>query len=74
MATITITIPDAQLARVLDTLSKAYGWKTSDGPKPAFVRAAVAEQLKKMVLQVERSEAESVAVAAVPAPVDPGIS
>lgn len=74
MATITITIPDAQLTRVLDTLAKAYGWKTSDGPKPAFVRAAVAAQLKTMVLQVERSDANSAAVAAVPEPTDPGIS
>ena len=74
MATITITIPDAQLARVLDALARAYGWKTGDGPKPAFVRAAVAAQLKTMVVQVERGEAERSAVAAVPAPVDPGIS
>ena len=74
MATITINIPDAQLVRALDALSKAYGWKAGDGPKPAFVRAAVAAQLKTMVLQVERSEAELAAVAAVPAPVDLGIS
>jgi len=74
MATITINIPDAQLVRVLDTLSKAYGWRTGDGPKPVFVRAAVAAQLKTMVLQVEKSEAELAAVSAVPALADPGIS
>ena len=74
MATITINIPDAQLVRVLDALSKAYGYKPSDGPKPAFVRAAVAAQIKTMVAQVERSESELAAVAAVPAPADLGIS
>ena len=74
MATITINIPDAQLTRVADALSKAYGWKAGDGPKLAFVRAAVAAQIKTMVLQVERTDAELAAVAAVPAPADPGIS
>ncbi len=74
MATITVNIPDAQLTRVLEALSKAYGWNTSDGPKPAFVRSAVAKQIETMVLQVERSEAEMASMVEKDTLIDPGIS
>ncbi len=74
MANITITIPDAQFTRVLDALSKAYGWKTSDGLKEEFVQTALAAQIETMVLQVEKSAAELVAMASVSTPVDLGIS
>jgi hypothetical protein len=65
VATISVTVPDAQLTRVVDAVCAAYGWTAADGPKPAFVRAQLAAHVKGIVRGVERAAAEQAAVAAV---------
>lgn len=69
MATITITIPDAQVTRVLDGFCAAYGWDAEFGvPKAAFAKQKVAEHVRSIVLGYERALLDAAALAAVVAP------
>lgn len=72
MATLTITIPDAQATRVADAFCLAYGWRSVelDGTKAVFVKKAVIAHIKQTVLNVERGQAEAAALAAVTEPVE----
>lgn len=64
MATISLTIPDAVIQRVLDALGGTYGYKATleDGtPNPQtkaqFSKAVVADYVKKIVRQWEAQQA-----------------
>lgn len=70
MATVSITIPDAQLTRVVNALCDAAGLSRSS----ANARAAIIEHIKRTVINVERGVAEHAALAAVTPPSDPGLS
>lgn len=48
MATVTITIPDPVLDRVLDAFAATYNWD-GQGTKAAFARQKVAEYVKQVV-------------------------
>lgn len=52
MATVSVTIPDAVLSRVLDSFATAYGWTADDGTKAAFAKKCVA----RYVMEVARSQ------------------
>lgn len=70
MATITITIPDAQVTRVVDALCYAGHWNVDLGiPKNAFAKDQVARIIRGYVLRSEELQAERAAVP--PAPTDP---
>ena len=71
MATFTITIPDAQLARVVAALCDAAG-TTRSGPN---ARAALAAHIRATVLNVELGRAQSEAMAGAGAGwTDPGVT
>ena len=55
MATMTITIPDADVQRLLDAVCTRYGWRSQalDGTKASFAKAKVASLLKGFVRDVE---------------------
>lgn len=64
MATISLTIPDAVIQRVLDALTGTYGYRVTldDGsPNPQtktqFAKAVVADYVKKIVRQWEAQQA-----------------
>jgi hypothetical protein len=68
MATIQITIPDAQLTRVVNGLCAAAGVTAT----PANAKQAVIDHVKATVLNAEQ-QAAIVALQTTP-PVDPGLS
>jgi hypothetical protein len=71
MATMTITIPDSELSRVVEALCVTQGV----GPvNPANGRLAVVSWMKRTVLEYDRSKANNAAVAAVAPPSDPGLT
>ena len=54
MATITFTIPDAQLARVIDAVSDFGGWTpTNPLTRAQFAKRFIADRIKQLVLQQE---------------------
>lgn len=58
MANLTITVPDAVVARVFDALAAVYGYDPSkDGTKAQFARRCIAQHVKGVVLQHETSAA-----------------
>lgn len=67
MAQITVTVPDAQAARVRDAFAVAYGWQpTIDGqPNPESKAQHAARRVREYVKDVVRSaEAQAAAEAA----------
>lgn len=68
MATLSIQISDAHLARVLDAIAKKYNWDPGGGlTKTQFARLTVATLIKAAVLEQERQDQID---AAAPQPVD----
>ena len=67
MAIISIEIPDAQVARVVNAYSVAYGWRSvaEDGPRADFARRKLVDHIRETTLSVERAAAEAVALDAV---------
>jgi len=68
MATITITISDANLPRVVSALCQLGGYAELPDPKPnqsVFARATLIQELKRIVLNTERSNAASAAVTSI---------
>ena len=64
MATITITIDDADLARVVDAYATAYGWTVESGlTKGQFTKAGIVGQLKALVRRIEHDQAVLAAAA-----------
>jgi hypothetical protein len=57
----TITIPEAQVPRVVDALSAHFGWTAEDGPKGAFVKSGLVDLLKRLVLRQEQRDASRTA-------------
>lgn len=53
----TITIPEAQVPRVVSALAAHFGHTPDDGPQGAFVRDKVVELLKRLVLRQEQRDA-----------------
>lgn len=71
MATVTITIPDAQLDRVVEALCVTRG---IGPPTPANAKAALVGWVKETTLNYDRQKAHTAAVASVAAPTDPGVT
>lgn len=70
MATMTITIPDAQATRVINALCAAGDYNAeTDGPKAAFAKTQVIRWIKNMVLSVESSQHERDLRLSMPPPV-----
>lgn len=66
MATITITIPDAVLSRVLEGMCAAGGWTAESAvPKSAFAKNMIIDYIKATVRRTEDRAASQAAVAAV---------
>lgn len=54
MATITLTIPDAVVARVLDAVAAGYGYSAAThGTKAQFARQYLRDHLKQIVISYE---------------------
>lgn len=72
MATVSVTIPDAQLARVITALRAAYGI-TAATPDAAVVNMALGKFLIATVANVEQQAAQVAALAALapPPPITP---
>lgn len=68
MATLTLSYPDAQANRIIDALCDAGGWTAADGPRPAFSKKVVADQIRQQTLAYEADKARRDALAAVVAP------
>jgi hypothetical protein len=55
MASITLTIPDAVVGRVIDALCLAGGWTAELGvTKPAFAKSEAARIIRERVVAIER--------------------
>lgn len=67
MATVSITIPDDQVKRVVDAFVSVFDYNVSrDGSKNAFVKAKVVYFIKEVVKQYEaQAAAEAARLAAV---------
>jgi ribosomal protein S3 len=71
MADITITVPDEKIARIRNAFAKRYGYEPQimindtlvDNPqsRAQFMKAKIAEYIRKVVLQQERDEAKLIA-------------
>lgn len=71
MATITITIDDAQLPRVVEALCVTAGVSPPTG---ANAWAVVRDFIKRTTIEYERNRDQRAAAQAVPAPTDPGVT
>lgn len=68
MADITIGIPTAEIVRVIDALCAAGGYAGDPSNKAAcreFARSVVADFIRQTVVQAERQQAMSAAMAAI---------
>jgi len=74
MAAISITIPDAQLPRVVSALCAAGGWTAANGAQGAFARNVLMGMIRQCVINVESGAATAAAIAALPTVVDPGLT
>lgn len=71
MATMTITIPDAQLDRVVEAVCVTMGV----GPAtPAAARQAVIAWIRQTTLDYHSAKAQRTAVTQLPAQTDPGLT
>lgn len=69
MATISLTIPDAALPRVIDALCARGHWSTETGvAKGPYAKTVLAQWLKEEVQRYEKAQAEQAALAAVTPP------
>lgn len=58
MAQLSVTIPDGELARVIDGICGSTGWKAESGlTKQQWAKRAVANWIKKVVVNQERAVA-----------------
>lgn len=68
MASISISIPDTVVARVLDAFAEVYGYTATDGTKAQFARSKLVEYVRGVVRSYEVQQAsEAAAQAAVEA-------
>lgn len=76
MAVISFTIPDAQIARVLDAYCAVHGWRdeAQDGTRAAFTKACIRRDIVGTVRSHERRVAEQAAIAAMAAVADVTVS
>lgn len=56
MATITITVPDAVVARVADAFAETYGWD-GKGSRSEFVARVLREHVKNVTVSHEARQA-----------------
>jgi hypothetical protein len=70
VATITLTIPDAQLARVVSALCRSGGKPASN----ANAKAVVIDMVRQTVVNVESTDATAASLAALVPPADPGLT
>lgn len=57
MAAITINIPDAQVARVLEAFTEPFGWTPELGvTKAAFAKQQLAAYVREVTLSFERQK------------------
>lgn len=69
MATVSITIPDAQVARVVNAMCDAYGYVAGQGiTKAEFARQSLVRHVKNIVVGQEQATADAAALAAVVPP------
>lgn len=61
MAQITLTIPDALLARVLDAFATTYGYTPGNGTKAQFARQQLATHIRGVVRSYEVQRASELA-------------
>lgn len=61
MATVSIAIPDAQVARVVDAVCGRYGYGPGDGTKAQFARKVLAQWVRETVIEWERQQAAEAA-------------
>lgn len=55
MATMTVTVPDAALPRILDAFAAVYRWDPESGlTKAEFARRQVAEFVRRTVIENEQ--------------------
>jgi hypothetical protein len=75
MATISITIPDDQVNRVVNAMCEAGHWTPELGiTKNNFAKAELARLLRERVLTVERQKVRADAEAALAALTEPDVS
>lgn len=75
MASITITVPDAQAARVLEAFAYVYTYDPAEGiSKAEFARRQVAAYVRRTVVHAERDKAQREALAALLDPSEPDVS
>ena len=65
MATVTLTIPTAAVGRVVHALCTAYGYEVENA---ANAKQAIIDHIRATVRNVEQSEAEQAALAALVEP------
>lgn len=68
MADIVLTIPNDQIARVVDALCAVGGYSGDPDDRPArreFARGVIVQQVRKTVMQHERNQAVAEAMSAV---------
>lgn len=69
MALVSITIPDAQVTRVVNAICDAYGYVAGQGvSKAEFARQALVQHVKNIVVGQEQATADAAALAAVVPP------
>lgn len=73
---VTLTIPDAWVNRVLNALCARGGYidEATNGPKPAFAKAQLIKDLKKVVRVYEANSASKTAYVAKETEVDSGLN
>lgn len=65
MANITISIPDASLARVVDAMATTHGWTAADGPKAAFAKKQLIDYIVGNVRAAEKQTEDAARVSTV---------
>jgi hypothetical protein len=68
MATLTLTIPDAQVSRVFNALAAAGSYDPSRSTKAAFAQSMIAAYIKGVVVQQEQQAAAIAAQAGIAPP------
>jgi hypothetical protein len=74
MATVSITVPDAALPRIVDALCATGGWTAASGARGAFAHGVLVNYLRQCVINTEVAIAQAAALATLTQPTDPGLT